>query len=234
MTAPVGCDVSHWQAGIAWGQMVAAGAKFVVVRAGSIDNLTGVPYEDYRWASNSIEAPKHLPMGSYWYFRPKYSGIVQAQYFANLLKGKDLKLPAYIDVEVGEISQTVARTRTLSFLQELEAQTGKKPGIYTSASKWNTIIGNVPWASGYELWTAHYTIASAPYIPWGWSAYTLWQYTSKGPGATYGVSSASIDLNRFNGTEEQFNQHYNLGHAATLEDRVLALERWAKGLGYGG
>lgn len=234
MSYIVGPDVSHWQGNIAWGTMVGAGAKFVIIRAGSIDNLTGVCYEDRRWSSNSIEAPKHLPMGSYWYMRPKYSGIEQANYFVNLLKGKNLKLPAYIDVEVGEVSQTIARTRIKAFLDTVEAGLGKKPGIYTSASKWNVIVGNVTWASRYELWDAHYTTATQPYIPLGWSDWTLWQYTSKGPGATYGVSSASIDLNRFNGTEDQFNQHYNLGYAATLEERVAALEKWAKGLGYGG
>ena len=177
----IGPDISHWQGAINWGQMAAAGAKFVIVRAGSIDNLTGVCYTDHNWEANSIEAPKHLPMGSYFYFRPKYSGIVQGQYFAGLLKDKDLKLPAYIDVEVGEVTQTNAQVRVQSFLNTVQEATGKRPGIYTSASKWNAIVGNVSWASQYELWVAHYTTAIKPYIPWGWSDYTLWQYTSKGP-----------------------------------------------------
>jgi len=230
----IGPDVSHWQGLINWGQMASAGAQFVIVRAGSIDGTTGKCYVDHKWESNSIEAPKHLPMGSYWYFRPMFSGIEQGQYFANLLKDKDLKLPAYIDVETSGVSVTLARTRIQSFLNTVEIATGKKPGIYTSASKWNAIVGNVSWASQYELWVAHYTTAVKPYIPLGWSDYTLWQYTSKGPGATYGVSSASIDLNRFNGTEDQFKEHYGLSHAPNTDERISRLEAWARTMGYSG
>jgi len=228
-------DVSHWQGSISWGQMVAAGAKGVIVRAGSITDATGELYTDYKWEVNSIEAPKHLPMGAYWYFRPKYSGLAQAEYLYNLVKKADIKLKVYIDVETSGVSQTVARTRIKAFLDYLENKLGYKPGIYTSASKWNVIVGNVSWAREYDLWDAHYTVTQIkPYIPWGWSDYVLWQYTAKGPGATYGVSSASIDLNRFNGSEDDFRRHFGLGHAATIEERIENLEKWARTLGYGG
>jgi hypothetical protein len=49
------------------------------------------------------------------------------------------------------------------------------------------------------------------------------QYTDKGSGSDYGASSASIDLNMFNGTKADFVKRY-ITPELTLEQRVAELE----------
>ena len=44
-------------------------------------------------------------------------------------------------------------------------------------------------------WTAHYTTAAAPLIPFDWLKWDLWQYSSKGPGHVLGAEEEYIDLN---------------------------------------
>ena len=51
------------------------------------------------------------------------------------------------------------------------------------------------------MWTADYGVnngippARPPAVPTGWATWAVWQYSSKGVGATYGAQSAQIDLN---------------------------------------
>ena len=65
-----------------------------------------------------------------------------------------------------------------------------------------------------------------------WPAWTFWQYTDKGIGPTYGVSSGNIDLNRFNGSKADLYRFCGLdvpaqeGDVSILEQRIKSIEDW--------
>jgi hypothetical protein len=117
---------------------------------------------------------------------------------------QDFLMPPVIDVETsGGTSPATYANRIKKFLDRVESLTGYKPIIYTSRSKWAEVEPRSYWGE-YDLWVAHYTTGPEPLVPTAWDEYTFWQYTSRGRGATYGAGSNYIDLNRFNGTEDEF------------------------------
>lgn len=78
-------------------------------------------------------------------------------------------------------------------MRRLSDAVGFNASIYTAAWWWNPNVGNVTWAKLYPLWVANYTGAARPLMPWGWTTYTLWQFSETGvwPGVT-----SKVDLNR--------------------------------------
>ena len=70
-----------------------------------------------------------------------------------------------------------------------------------------------------------------------WQSWTFWQFSAdgNGQGPKYGASgSQAIDLNRFNGDEEDFRVFTGqllAPEELTLEDRVERLERAVEALG---
>lgn len=211
-------DISHWQGVFDWPKAQAAGVKAVMVRAGSITRDAGALYKDNQWDRNSVEGPKNLPCGSYWYFRAQYDALAQARFYANLLSGKPMKLPPCLDIESNDtlLSKAVVGQRALAFVTELEKLTGVVPVIYTRKTWWDPNVGITTWAAKYKLWVAHYTLAESPWIPVGWTDYWLWQYSSKGDGLRYGAQSLSIDMNR---------ARESVLPGPTLEERVDAIEK---------
>ena len=203
----LGIDVSFWQGAVNWRQAEQAGAKFAFIRAGSINNVTGVPYHDYALETNLIEC--HLPRGFYWYFRPNQPQALQANHFADLIEGERMELGAVCDIEVsGGMLPGHVQNAVKSFLDTLEGRLGEKPLIYTRASFWNYAVGNPAWASDYPLWCARYmTYSDTPPIagpwadgrfkPYSWDEWEYWQFSADGNnlGSRFGAESGSIDLN---------------------------------------
>ena len=79
--------------------------------------------------------------------------------------------------------------------------TGRLPLIYTGVSFWNTYLRSVL-TSTCELFIANWTSRLNPTLPLDWSTWRFWQWTSDGNGPEWGASSARIDLDRFNGNEQ--------------------------------
>lgn len=97
-------------------------------------------------------------------------------------------------------------------LKELLPQ--KQLGIYTGYYYWIENTYDMPEESKkyfgkHPLWIAWYN-PTQPKIPPIWDDWTLWQYTDNGDGAPYGVESKNIDLNYFNGTEQEFMEYFDL------------------------
>jgi len=49
MTYPLVIDVSHWNGPADWNQVKAKGVSAAIIRAGSIDDATGVCYKDWEF-----------------------------------------------------------------------------------------------------------------------------------------------------------------------------------------
>src|SRR3990167_537726 len=210
----LGVDVSKWQGVLDWGKCAAAGAKFAFIRAGSIDNLTGVPYYDYQYPLNAMDAPKFLPVGFYWYFRPNHDPLVQADYFCDLIEDDSWLLPPVVDVEdAGGKTPGQVADAVIAFLVRVFERLGFLPIIYTRASFWNPSVAIRDNWSLYDLWIARYTLLPEPWgnvgdgtwlKPRDWTEWTFWQHSADGNGLgnVYGAESDSIDLDYFNGSEQ--------------------------------
>lgn len=245
MTEIIGIDVSHHQGVMDWAKAAKAGAQFAMIRAGSITALSGELYYDYKFHANADAAPQHLPVGFYWFFRPEWNALKQAEYFCNLIQGKQAKLPAVIDVEVNDkgVSPSIYGLRLKAALDYVEKRTGRTPMIYTRASVWDPWLGKPTWAERFPLWVAHYSLIRAqPYIPYTWKTWTLWQYSADRPpnmrGAEFGAQSTSIDINRFNGDAVAFAKFAGKEHKIYLpivqNTWQTSIDAWARAQGYDG
>ena len=207
----LGVDVSYWQGLMDWQIAREAGVKFAFIRAGSCNSVSGVCYEDFLFKENAEDAPKLMPVGYYWYLRPQHNSLTQANYFCDLLDTADYLLPPVCDVEnSGGLHPSAYADAVKNFLDRVETRTGYKPIIYTSKSKWAQVEPRPYW-DDYDLWVAHYTMSPEPLVPEAWdiNGWMFWQYTSQGDAVKYGgpgppSGDDDIDLNWFNGTEDEF------------------------------
>jgi lysozyme len=189
-----GVDVSYWQGQhINWERMAQDDISFVFIRASIGRRLDNTYPANYRGAGAA-----GLLRGAYHYLYA-YGVEEQAQLFAETIG--EIELPPVLDVEDKYLDEHHVRT----FLEEFARFTDRKPLIYTSASKWHELIGqDTPWASGYDLWVAHYTNRPEPLLPQAWDRWTFWQHTNQGQVAGY---EGDIDLDYFNGDKEALYEY---------------------------
>lgn len=215
-----GMDCSKWQGLMQWDIAKAAGVIFAFIRAGSIDNISGACYTDDQFERNADLAPIYIKFtGFYWYFRPNWDPIKQAQYFANLIRDKTRNLPPAVDVEeTGGLSPDKVRDALKAFIKELKIQLDIKfVLIYTRQTVWDSGVSPDPVFSMMPLWAARYKLTLTG--PWSdglykfrdWLVWALWQWWAdgNGQGAKYGAQSADICLDRFNGDMPAFEKWVN-------------------------
>jgi GH25 family lysozyme M1 (1,4-beta-N-acetylmuramidase) len=164
-------------------------------------------------ATNWSQSRGLLPRAGYCFFHPDMDGAEQASQFLAAFGDDFGEFGPCIDVEApttkNAAGQTVVPAWSAAWvsglrecLKVLEATTGRVPIIYTGAWFWQPAIGNQTWAARYPLWVASYT--PTPIIPAPWTNALIHQYTSSGDGKAYGCQSTGLDLNRFLGTEQEF------------------------------
>ena len=200
----IGTDVSHWQGNIDFRKMKAAGAQFVFMKSSQ------ATWTDQRFVRN-WQAAKDAGIfrGAYHFIDWTRTAQQQADHFSNLFAAHGMgDLPPVADFELreGAPSRSLTALFLRVFCERVEANTGRRPIIYTAPYFWREMGNTDAYWRKYDLWLAHYTTAGAPLSTPPWTAWHFWQYTDRGPGATYGVASASIDLNRWHGTLEQLRE----------------------------
>lgn len=91
----VGIDVSAHNGDIDFDKVRAEGIEFVIIKASE-----GGTFKDKRFIDNVRKARKAgLKVGAYHFFRFDTPGYVQGLNFVNSIHGRDLDLPAVIDIE---------------------------------------------------------------------------------------------------------------------------------------
>lgn len=183
-----GIDVSHWQGTIDWNKVKAAGIQFAIIKAGGSDAGT---YTDSKWEANYKGAKAAgIPIGTY-YFVGKdcvtaAAGKADAERFLQILKGKQLEYPVYMDNEAQPASTKAGITEaTIAFCETME-DAGYFVGIYGSAVSGFKERMDDSKLTPYAHWVAQYASKCSYKGDCG-----IWQYSSKG--SVDGISG-NVDL----------------------------------------
>jgi len=206
MTNIVGTDVSFYESPIDFRKMKSA-AEFTIIKVGQRDFIDP---DFYTLWHNSKGL---LPRGSYWFYDKRNTTPEgQAELWIKTMNGDYGELPLFADYE-GIIYGGNDIANFKRFLERVKQLVPEKEVfIYTGRYFWKDDSGyNSSYAEFFKqfpLWIAAY--GASPVIPAPWTEWTFWQYTDKGNGTTYGCGGGSVDLNYFNGDEEEFKQRFNL------------------------
>jgi GH25 family lysozyme M1 (1,4-beta-N-acetylmuramidase) len=188
-----GIDVSRWQGVMNWSQAAAGGVKYAWIKA-----TQSTDWVDPQWVRNAAGAAgAGVAFGPYHYYINAANPIAQAHHFAEACRGTGFNLPPALDLE--DHTTPLDEGAFIQFAAEVERLMGR-PVIYTA--RWfmqGHVDTDVTQLARYPLWQAHYAATTPPPCA-PWATWTVWQYTSKGPGRALGAQSDYIDRNRFNGT----------------------------------
>ena len=192
-----GIDISKWQ-----GAFEPQGNIGFVIQKVSEGLAKDALYDELLPAVKQIER-----RGAYHYFRTAVDPIEQAEFFWNTVKDEGFK---WLVVDYEKTHNTLdarGEDNLALFVNYLETYPipGAELVLYTSPYIFrdNLLAYNDFWAD-VPLWMAHYNgqdpETGAPNT-WG-NDWLFWQYSAdgNGKGAEYGVGSADVDLNVFNGT----------------------------------
>ena len=173
-------------------------------------------WEDREFKTFRDEARREgLPYGSYWYLDNDHSPKVQAQKWADILGGDQPPLGCWIDLEdtlPGVYSGWRYWYDAIEYFKQYHKP--EKFGIYTRASYFDPIVPQSQYSyfGKHDLWVAHYYVGK-PAIPKAWKEWLFWQWTERGDGHLHGVGSHRIDLNHFNGTEDDFRKRFGISNS---------------------
>ena len=183
------------------------GVKYVAVRA-----TVGDYYTDYALNSN-YDGSKLQGLFTTFYHvvRPDISIIGQINRFFDALAGRVGDLPLVLDCEVSADQSPFTITNIIrGCVLEIADRDGRRPLIYTRQSWFDLNVNPDPDIKACDLWAARYI--SGLTSPWGdgyfkfrdWENWKIWQHSADGNGlgSLFGVKSASVDLDWFNGTEQ--------------------------------
>ncbi len=233
MERTLGIDVSFYQDNnttpqrVDWKKARDAGAVFAFIKASQATNTD----EDFKYNWKEAKAAGIL-RGAYHYYDYRAAPQPQAQHLIKLLQDDLGELPPVLDLERNLYWPLPSRENLLQavqiFLNELETAFGKKPLFYTNPDMIYYILKPVPaWLTKYPLWIANYGV-SQPTMINPWINWTFWQWTNHGDGLAFGMESKNLDINWFNGSEQELRRWAGLETALeelTLEKKVEKL--WA-------
>lgn len=184
-----------------WQKALDAGIDGAIIRC-------GLGYiQDWTYEYNRAELERlKIPFGVYHAFWPSVSIDKQIRFFTERITGRIYPMPdierdlGYSRIELGK--------RCRDYVEGI-AET-RLPMIYTRATWWDYYI-NQAWGGKYPLSVAHYG-AKVPALPVGWKTHKFHQYSAdgNGKGAEFGARSNSIDLNRYNGTKEEYVKEFEI------------------------
>lgn len=170
-----GIDVSHHQGSINW-NMVATDPNVGYVY---IKGTESVSHVDNEYQRNIREAKRlGIPVGTYHFFSPKESGLVQFQNFSSNFDIKMQDLIPVIDVEHrGRVSLAYFHTQLKTLLEEVERAYDVRPIIYTGVNFYNKYLSGM--YKKYKFFIARYNTEEQPElcddVP-----ILLWQFTAEG------------------------------------------------------
>ena len=195
-----GIDISHYQGDVKWKMLEQTRqgqfpVSFIFMKA-----TEGGDYKDRRFDENFRRAKEAgLIRGAYHFYNPYTDPIRQADFFITQVDLKKGDLAPVLDIERKPRDKAQLQADLKVFLKRLELHYGVNPIIYTSF-KYKTRYLDAPEFDAYPFWIAHYYVDSLSYV----GAWQFWQHTDYG---TVPGIDTSVDLNVFNGSQEELNQY---------------------------
>jgi len=189
----LGVDVAAFQhpngAAINWREVAQSGISFAAVKT-----TEGTYYRNpYALSDLAAARAAGLSVGAYTFAIPNGNGgrsspVAQADYLLAYLGPLAATVPVMLDVEFnpysGGLCYGLRGSRMVSwvarFSAEVQARTGRMPYIYTPQGWWNPCTGGSATLHRDPLWVPNYTTASSPAMPFGWTTWQIWQYSSSG------------------------------------------------------
>lgn len=181
-----GIDVSAWQSTIDWAKVKKSGIQFAILRIGYATT------KDKTFEANYTNAKGvEMPIGVYLYSYAKSVAGAQneAKAVLNWLKGKQLDLPVYYDIEdkaQASLSKKVRTDMCKAFCDEIE-KGGFWAGIYSSKNWAENYVDGAALGKRYTYWIAQY-YTKCTYK----GSYDIWQHSSTGK--VDGISG-NVDMN---------------------------------------
>lgn len=196
MTIPVCIDVSHHQGYIDWDTVANAGVRGMIHKA-----TEGTSFEDDMRAQNCSEALAcGLGIATYHWLSPGSDPVDQMAFYIDVVrpcKGERVVIDYEEDgCTLGQLHEAV---RAL-----LDSELDLKITVY-SGHLLKEQLGDTQdeyLAAHTDLWLAQYTSGSISWPEGTYPEWRLWQYSENG--VIPGIDDAYVDLNNFNGTEDEF------------------------------
>jgi lysozyme len=199
-----GVDVSSYQGEIDWEILSKQNIQFAFIKT-----TEGSGFVDDYYISNYENASStDLRIGFYHFFSYDSGGEEQAQNFiANVPKTINM-LPPVVDIEFyGDKNKNLPEKDNVQkelniLLQILEQYYEKKPIIYATQKSYKLYISGS--FSNYDIWIRN--VFLAPKLSDGRN-FTFWQYSDKIKLSGYNGEEKFIDMNVFNGTQQDFDNY---------------------------
>ena len=175
-----GLDISVIQGVVDFNAIAASGVQFIIARCGVGNSSIDVDY-----TTNVAKATAAgLKVMAYHFVyplpttaaQPLRDPVKQAQYHFNASLGQlaciDCEWPEPKDWHTWGCTSDQLNTWMLTYLQEYESLSGRKPIIYTYPD-WAANVGFRFQFAQYPLWIASYQ--ASPGVPSPWTTWVLWQ-----------------------------------------------------------
>ena len=198
-----GVDVSNYQGDINWQELEAQNVSFAFIKA-----TEGSGHTDESARRNLDRAAgTGIKVSAYHFFSFDSAGETQADNFIAAVGRDEIDMPPVVDIEYyGDKRQnkpTQEETESIlrPLLSQLESYYGEKPIIYTTLPVYFRYVRGS--FSDYPLW-----IRSVGFEP-DLMEWKFWQYSDKGTLTGYDGDEEHIDLNVYNGSEEDFEREFS-------------------------
>lgn len=195
-----GIDVSYYQGKIDWQKVKAMKEENVQISFAFIKATEGVLLVDPYFNRNWREAPKAgIKVGAYHFFRPRRSGLWQANFFLQAVSIETGDLPPVVDIEgLDGVSPAKMRQELSIFIDRIESKTKVKPIIYTGLKFYTSYLSS--YYEDYPFWIANY---HQPKLRLANKHWVFWQHSDRG--RVNGINH-KVDFNVFNGDSVAFSK----------------------------
>lgn len=190
-------DVSIFQDDIDWKKVKADGIDYAIIRIGGRYYGGGGLYPDAKFEENYAEArAAGVKVGIYFYSQAKTEKEAEEEvdYFMEILDGRSLDLPVYMDYEcpsgsrISSMSKTQGTKNVIAFCEAVESY-GYESGFYSYPAFISKYINPTQISGTYNVWIAQYH----KYCSYDYD-YDMWQYSSGGK--VDGISGR-VDVNYY-------------------------------------
>jgi len=224
-TQRLGVDVSKYQGIIDWAKAKAQGVEFAIIRVGYRGSSSGTLNEDPNYIRNIEGAlAQGIPVGVYIFSQAitEEEAIEEANYVISRIYRYNITLPIVIDFEYAssssgnsgrlyeaKLSKVQATAICKAFCRTVQ-NAGYTGMVYANSSMLKSNLNAGEIEKDYRIWLAHYTTATNYQ-----GIYDFWQYSSKGNGSAYGMSSQYVDMNYWYDDGKIFGKDYSSVFDAT-------------------